>query len=118
MAPRKSGKGDTLVCHHKIVKIDFYEISEEELNQLEHGTQSDKYLEFGIASSSAFIAFFIAWKSTDIETQAELRSNFFTVMIVTAVIAIIFLILWYVGRKNRKDLIAKIRARKSPDDEQ
>lgn len=51
------GSGEARVVTHKVEQIDIYEITENELSQLEKGTDSDLYLQFSIALLSVFVSF-------------------------------------------------------------
>ena len=57
MARRNNGFGETEAARHRIEKIDIYEVTKEEIEELCSNSTSDLCLEFAIASVSIFASF-------------------------------------------------------------
>lgn len=112
---RKSGFGDTQVRRHKINDWESYEVKKEELDSLENGCQSDKLLEFGIATSSSFVSFFIAWCSVDYGNQTKLYHIYLIIWISLLIASIVLLCLWWHGRRNKNNIFETIKNRPLDD---
>ena len=103
--------GETRVIRARLDHFTIYEVSENELSELEHGTDSDLYLEIGILCLSTSISFFISlWTGT---FNDRLYQTFVCVCLITFIAGIVLARLWWKHRKSRNSIIAKIRSRLS-----
>lgn len=101
--------GETKVIRARLDHFTIYEVSDSELNALDHGTNSDVYLEFAIMCLSSAISItatmlsgqFIEWVLT----------LFVLIVIVLFIIGFLLLFLWHRHHKSRKDIISAIRGR-------
>ena len=108
---RQSSYGTTSIKRHTIDHWESFEVKKEELDLLENGKQSDKFLEFGIATTSIFVSFLIAWFSVDFENQQKLYSLYLTIWIITLLASVILIILWLCNRNRIKSIFDEIRNR-------
>lgn len=108
---RKSNFGDTRIRRHKINEWISYEVKQEELDLLEKGSQSDKFLEFGIAAATACISFFIAWLSVDYKEQEKLYVIYMIIFIIFLITSLILLLLWHSSKGNLKSVYEEIKNR-------
>lgn len=112
MASKKKNKadfGETKVIKGRIDHVTVYEISESELTGLQRGNNSDLYLEFAIACLSTGLSFLASLISG---TFRQAPFIIFTcIVIFTFIIGAVLGILWYRNRKDRIDIIGKIKSR-------
>ncbi len=108
---RASGYGNTRIKRHKIDYWESYEVKKEELESLENGSRSDKFLEFGIATASAFISFLIAFFSVDPTKQERLYYSYLLVIIALGLASALLIFLWLCERGNNKSIFDQIRKR-------
>lgn len=108
---RKSGYGETRIKRHKISEWESYEVKKEELDILSKGGQSDKFLEFGIATASSGVSFFIAWLSIEFEDKPKLYMFYLMIFIILSLATLILIVLWLSSRKNKQSVIDEIKNR-------
>lgn len=106
---KNNGFGTTTIERHYVEKIVLYEITENNLTELEKNSVSDLYLEFGIALISIFVSFLCSFFGIDAKTSPHYYYFAIIVCILSGVISIVLLFLWYRTRKNRKDIFKRIR---------
>lgn len=105
------GSGEARVVTHKVEQIDIYEITENELSQLEKGTDSDLYLQFSIALLSVFVSLTVCFFTTTFKDDKVLY-GFVCVDAVCFIIGALLLILWDRNRKGKSEIIQGIKNRK------
>jgi hypothetical protein len=98
----------------RVDSIDLYEVTEDELQELERGGEANNYLNFALALFSVAISFSIALATTN--TTDRQFYVFLIVIIGTALTALIFGVIWLNNRKIVKELAARIRARMRQDE--
>ena len=103
--------GEVVVKTHKVDQIDIYEVTENELFQLENGTNSDLYLEFSISLLSIFVSTLASLLTATFENKVVLTA-FICVAVLTFIIGSFLLFLWYRNRQQKKTIIEKIKGRK------
>ena len=86
-----------------------YEVAEDELETLAHGSPDSVYLNFAIFLLSIATSFLISLLTTEVSNRT------FTVFVILVVIGYIlgafFSILWYKNRKSISALVQKIKER-------
>ena len=111
-----SGFGDTRIRRHKIKEWESYEVKKEELEALEKGTHSNKFLDFGIGSGTAGMSFIIAWLSTNKQTQQDLYIAYLITWIILLIIGITLLIIWCISRNSLLSIFDEIKNRPIEDE--
>jgi len=96
-------------------QIQLYEISEDELNQIERGSPSSNYLNFSIALLSVFLSFLAVLLTTHIP-NIRVYLIFVVICVATAISGGVLMIMWLRSNQSSKQVFAKIRARKKPDE--
>lgn len=109
------GSGEARVVTHKVEQIDIYEVTENELNLLEKGTDSDLYLQFSIALLSVFVSLTVCFFTSTFENDKVLY-GFVCVDAICFIIGMLLLILWNRNRKGKSDIIQGIKNRKKTAD--
>jgi hypothetical protein len=93
----------------RVDSIDLYEVTEEELQELERGGEANNYLNFALALFSVAVSFSIALGTT---SPTDRQFYVFLIIIVgTALAALIFGAIWWNNRRTVRELAARIRAR-------
>ena len=108
MARRNNGFGEAEAARHRIEKIDIYEVTKEEIEELCSNSTSDLCLEFAIASVSIFASFLCSLLVADFSSSPMASSVFLIVTILTAISAMFFSMLWWRQRKDRQIVKDKI----------
>lgn len=108
----KNGFGQTKLYRHPIDKIDVFEITEKELEDLGNNN-SDLFLEFGIFSGSVCVSFVCSLFAINKENSPTIFYIFFIICIVTGLFFIFLIILWYRNKGNRKEIIMTVKDRPS-----
>jgi uncharacterized membrane protein YciS (DUF1049 family) len=93
----------------RVDSIDLYEVTEDELQELERGGEASNYLNFALALISIAISFAIALATTN--TTDRQFYVFLIIVVGTALAALIFGVIWWNNRRTVRQLAAKIRAR-------
>lgn len=94
----------------RIDSLDIYEISDEELRQLEHGSPESILLSFAIFCASVSFSFLITVITTVIQSD-RLFIVFIIIIAIGFLSALVLFILWARHRQNTKYLIRTIRSR-------
>jgi hypothetical protein len=102
------------ISRAKLDSITVYDVTEEELEIIERGSPSSNYLNFSVALLSIFISFLISLLSTKIESD-KTYTFFMVVTVVSLIIGIFLLYLWWRTYDSTKAVFKKIRSRKSVD---
>ena len=105
------GSGEVRVVTHKVEQIDIYEVTENELTQLEKGTDSDLYLQFSIALLSVFASLTVCFFTSTFEND-RVFYGFVCVDAICLIVGLILLILWNRNRKGKSEIIQGIKNRK------
>ena len=105
------GSGEARVVTHKVEQIDIYEVTENELNLLEKGTDSDLYLQFSIALLSVFFSLTVCFFTSTFNDDKVLYA-FVCVDSICFIIGALLLVLWYRNRKGKEEIIKGIKNRK------
>lgn len=94
----------------KVESIDLYEVTDDELVQLEKGSDGSFFLNLALSLISASISFFIAVSTTTITNDRQ-----FTVFCIIAIGcligAAILALLWWQSRESVSSVIDRIRSR-------
>lgn len=112
---KERGTGQVNIMRHEVKEINIFEVTEDELNQLEHGTNSDLFLEFSISLLSVFVSFTISLLTTKIESNTTFMV-FFCVTLISFVLGVLLFVLWFRNKKERKTIIQTVRNRKENAD--
>ncbi len=91
--------------------LTLYEVTEDELSLLEHGPLSTVYLNFAIGLLTLSASFFTTIFTVDLTPTIVKFIVFLTVSIISLIIGIISLVLWYRSDRTYKSLIVKIKKR-------
>lgn len=102
------GLGDTQVKIIPTSEIKIYLVKESELEQLENGSQSDLFLEIGIACLSVAISFLTSLLTTEIKEATLIV--FVCITIISTLAGLVLVCLWYRTRKSKKSIIDKIKS--------
>lgn len=111
MARRNNGFGETEAARHRIEKIDIYEVTKEEINELCSNSTSDLCLEFAIASVSILASFLCSLLVADFSKSPKAFVVYLVVTILTTISSLFFFILWGRKRKNKQSVKDKILKR-------
>lgn len=96
----------------KVDSIDLYEVTGDELKELEKGRDGSLFLNIGLFLLSASISFIIALTTTTIEGDRQF--SLFAIVAISFLIGSIVLgLLWWKSRESVGDVVARIRARMS-----
>jgi uncharacterized membrane protein YciS (DUF1049 family) len=105
----QSGEKSPRILRGRLDSYAIYEITEDELRDLETGSPSSLYLNFAIFGLSIAMSFFIAL------VTATVSDRVFTVFTVLTVVGFLIgaclLILWWRARLSVVDVVRRIRAR-------
>ncbi len=107
-----SSFGSTKINHHPIKDLNIYEVSESELIELEKGNDADIFFNFAIACLSIFITAITA-VCTGNFSKEWIETTFICVTIITLIIGLLLFFLWNRKRKNKTNIISKIRGREA-----
>ncbi len=102
------------ICRARIEKLTIYEISEPELEILEHGTPTSIYLNIAIFLLAAALSFLVSLLTTKINS-AVTQTVFIVVTITGFTGGFIMAILWWKNYKSATSIGATIRKRLPPD---
>jgi len=94
--------------------IDIYDVTENELQELERGGEGGNYLNFALTLFSIAASFSIAAATTN--TTDRQFYVFLIVIVGTALAALIFGVIWWNNRRTVRDLAGKIRGRMRRDE--
>ncbi len=98
-----------------IDSITVYEVTEQELDDLERGGDGGTYLNFALSLISIALSFLIALTTTTIASDRK-YTTFVIVSVGSTLGALVFLVLWWRNRKSVKEVIAEIRDRAPPEE--
>jgi len=93
-----------------VASVDIYQIKENELEALEHGTQGGTYLNFSIFLLSTAITTIVSLCTAKFESH-RIETVFIVFSIVGLVLGVLLLVLWWKAHKSLSDVIRKIRDR-------
>lgn len=102
--------GETKVCKHRINEIAIFEVSESELEQLEKGNSSDLLLQFSISLLSIAVSITLTMLTATFNNK-YLEIIFISLCIISYILGILLMALWYKSHFSIKKLIQKIRER-------
>lgn len=94
----------------RVDSLDLYEITEDELTTLEHGSSESLFLVFSTFLISVASSFLITILTTKIESN-RLFETFVIVTLIGYIIGFILLILWIKARRSSSSVGKKIRDR-------
>ena len=110
-----SGDQDKLTIQRgKLDSLVIYDVTEDELRELEKVSPASLFLNFSIFTLSMGIAFLIALLTTEIKSD-RVFTTFLIITILGFLCGIILFILWKINSKSIKGLAEKIRGRISED---
>ncbi len=101
-----------IIKRGRVNSVSLFEVTEQELEQLEQGTPSNLYLNFSILLITLSISFFIALSTAKIESE-RVFIVFTLVVIVGFIGSIILGVLWIKTKINLGNVVKKIRSRMS-----
>lgn len=104
-----NGFGTTKAILHKLDDIEIFPVTADQLDELEKGSNSDLFLDFGIALASIFASFLCSLIVLDFEKSPKAFVFFVIICTVTGILATLMFALWGLNRKNKHQLINKIR---------
>lgn len=107
-----SGFGSTPIIRHKIEKFETYEVKSEELDILSKNSTSDLFLEFGIFCGSIFFSFLCSLLVLDFESSPKAFYTYICISILSFILFVLFIIIWYRMRAKRDEIIDTIKSRK------
>lgn len=94
----------------RVDSISLYEVTEDELRDLETGGQDSQFLTFAVAFFTMAVSFLIALLTTDIKSTKT-----YTIFIVVTAVGFagsgILALFWYRSRKSRQIVIQRIKDR-------
>jgi hypothetical protein len=94
----------------KVESIDLYEVTDDELVQLEKGSDGSLFLNLSLFLISASISFFIALSTTTITSDRQ-YTVFAIIAIGCLIGSVILALLWWRSRESVSSVVARIRAR-------
>lgn len=118
---KNNGFGDTKAIIHQMDDINVYPVTDNQLDELEKGSNSDLYLEISLCLVSVFASFLCSLIVLNFNNTPKAYDFYAIVCIVTSIGSLTFLLLWYRNRKSNKNIIKKIRNQKiiqTDDDEE
>jgi len=93
-----------------------YDVSDNELNQLAKGQSASIYLNVAIAMLSTAISLFTSLLNIEVKPDFIERARVLTdVTIFATILGTIFLIIWYIKRKDVSELVSRIKNRLPPE---
>jgi hypothetical protein len=111
MSSNERTEQDTIrVRRGRMDSIVVYDVTDQELKELERGGDGGIYLNVALSLASVAISFVIALTTTTITSDRQF-SIFFLVAIVSAIGALILALLWWNCRKSMRALILSIKGR-------
>ena len=113
MSSKADNTGEIAISRARYNEIQLYEISEDELTQIEAGSPTSNYLNFAISLLSVGISLLTSLLTTTIEDDRVFLA-FLCTTIITSILGIILLIIWLRTNKTSKKIFQRIRARKEP----
>lgn len=102
--------GETKVCRHRINEIAIFEVSESELEQLEKGNSADLFLQFSISLLSIAVSITLSMLTATFNNK-HLETVFISLCIISYILGILLMALWYKSHFSIRKLIQKIRKR-------
>lgn len=100
----------------KVESIDLYEVTDDELVQLEKGSDGSLFLNLALTLISASVSFFIAISTTTIESDRQ-YTLFLIIAVGFLIGAAILTLLWWKSREAVASVVQRIRARmKAPSE--
>ena len=109
---KNNGFGDTKAILHQMNDFNVYQVTDSDLEQIESGSNSDLYLEIALCSISVFASFLCTLLTLDFKDNTKVYSFYITVAILSAITAVVFLLLWHRNRRNARSIIDKIKSQK------
>ena len=94
-----------------IKTVEIYDVTNEELEQIENGLPYSIYLNFSISLLSMAVPSIFSLLTTQIN-NLEIMIIFYCFTICCIILGLIFLIIWFINRKKLPSVIKKIRERK------
>ena len=105
---------DPVIHRVRLDKLTIWDVTEAELEALEHGSPESLYLNLGVAVISIAVSFSIALATTDI--QSIKTYCFFVIITVLGYLAALtFSLLWWQSRRSLKSVVKEIRRRRAPE---
>lgn len=112
---KNNGFGTTKAIFHKLDDIEVFPVTNEQLDQLEKGSSSDLFLEIGLCLVSVFASFFCSLVVLEFSNTPKAFVFFLLVCILSGLLSVIMLLLWHRSRKDKSDIITKIRSQAKED---
>ena len=107
---QETGENIPTILRGKVNSLTLYEITDYELDVLERGPPNSLYLNILIFLLSIATAFLIALLTTNI-TSDRIFNIFVIIIVISYIIGLILLVIWYKSRESSNMLIKKIRDR-------
>lgn len=107
--------GEIVINRARFDEIQLYEISEDELTQIESGSPSSNYLNFSIALLSFGASLLITLLTTKIDNDRQFMI-YVCITVISLIAGLILLQIWVKTNKISRAIFNKIRARKDTDE--
>ena len=107
---KSSGFGMTKTIVHKMDDIEVFPVTKDQLTQLEKGTNADLFLEVGLSLISICGSFLCSFLVIDFTTAPKTYNTFLIICLTSGIASIIMLFLWGRNRKDKNELIKKIKS--------
>lgn len=106
----QGGTEQIRVNRGRMDSITVYDVTDQELRELERGGDGGLYLNFALSLASIAISFLIALATTTISSDRQF-TVFVVIAIVSLVAAAVLLVVWWNCRKSVRQLVTAIKAR-------
>ena len=105
---------DPAIHRVRLETLTIVEITEAELEALEHGSPESLHLSLGIAAISIAVSFLISLLTTTID-DIKTFCVFVIVCVVGFIASLTFSLLWWQSRRKMKNVLCAIRNRMPPE---
>lgn len=107
---KNNGFGTTRIIRHKMGDIEVFPVTKEQLDEIEKGSNSDLFLEIALCLISVFASFLCSLLVIDFVSYPNAFNFYLFICIISGLASIIMFVLWWRTRKNKHELINKIRS--------
>jgi uncharacterized protein YggT (Ycf19 family) len=106
-----SGEKTTKIKFGRVDSLVIYEVSEGEIEIIERGSPNSTYLNFSIFLISICLSFIVTILTCDFTNKDRLFMSFLSVTIITGIIGIFLLLIWFRSKNDVDEVIKKIKER-------
>jgi hypothetical protein len=111
MARRRASDFGPEIRRIRYRELTLFEITEDELELLERGSPDSIRLNLAVALLSAATSFFASLLTADFSEAERTFIVFVVLTVVSAVVGVVLLVLWYVSRRSVSQVLRRIRDR-------